>query len=69
VDLNHIRINIKDEWLALFRSHSLKIESVKGWSILPALSGGLVMRAQQIVDRWFTKYPEYAFGLLFLLSK
>ncbi len=69
VDLNHIRITTRREWDALFKAHSLAVEDVRGWSILHAVSGGAGIRVRQTIDRWMTRYPEYAYGLLFLLRK
>lgn len=69
VDLNHIRITTRTEWEALFKARSLAVEDVMGWSLLHAVRGGVGIRVRQIVDRWMTRFPDYAFGLLFLLRK
>jgi SAM-dependent methyltransferase len=69
VDLNHIRLGTSGEWQALFRSAGFTVRSVKGWSILHALNGGLGIHGRQFVDRWLTNYPNLAFGLLFLLQR
>lgn len=64
IDLNHIRINTRREWQALFESQSLIVEDVKGWSLMHAYGG---LRARKFLDRQMTRKPELAFGLLFLL--
>lgn len=69
VDLNHIRITTRHEWETLFGARSLVVEDVRGWSLLHAVSGGLGVRVRQVIDRWMTRFPKYAFGLLFLLRK
>jgi SAM-dependent methyltransferase len=66
VDLNHIRVTTKAEWEGLFRAHGLAVCDVRGWSILPAISG---VRIRKWIDRWLTTVPTLAFGLLFLLEK
>ncbi len=69
IDLNHIRVTTRREWEALFRSASFEVERLVGWSLLHAIEGGVGVRARRAVDRWMTRFPECAFGLLFVLRK
>jgi SAM-dependent methyltransferase len=69
IDLNHIRLGTVREWQALYRSAGFAVRDVKGWSILHAYTGGLGIRVRRLIDRRLTKYPDLAFGLLFLLQK
>lgn len=66
VDLNHIRVTTKAEWEGLFQTHRLVVCDVRGWSILPAIGGN---HTRKSIDRWLTRVPTLAFGLLFLLRK
>jgi SAM-dependent methyltransferase len=66
VDLNHIRLSIRQEWEGLFRAHGFVVHDVRGWSILGAVGGN---HARKLIDRWLTRTPTLAFGLLFLLQK
>ena len=67
VDLNHIRITTINEWQALFRANGFNTLDLKGWSIMHAVEGGISIRARQVLDRFFTRFPTLAFGLLFVL--
>jgi SAM-dependent methyltransferase len=69
VDLNHIRITTRREWEALFRARSFELERRRGWSILGAKGNHIGVRARRMIDRWATKFPDLAFGLLFVLRK
>jgi hypothetical protein len=69
VDLNHIRITTRREWEALFRARSFKVERRRGWSILGAKGDHLGVRTRRTIDRWATKFPDLAYGLLFMLRK
>ena len=69
IDLNHIRITTRQEWEALFKACSLKVKEVRGWSILGQISGGIGVKTRKAIDKWITKFPNFAFGLLFLLQK
>ena len=69
VDLNHIRITTRREWEALFRARSFKVERESGWSILGAKGDQIGVRARRMIDRWATRYPDLAYGLLFVLRK
>jgi hypothetical protein len=69
IDLNHIRVTTRREWEALFRAASFEVENLVGWSLLHAIDGGVRIRARRAVDRWMTRFPECAFGLLFVLKK
>jgi hypothetical protein len=69
VDLNHIRITTRREWEALFRARSFKVERQRGWSILGASGDHIGVRARRMIDRWATKFPDLAYGLLFVLRK
>lgn len=69
VDLNHIRITTRSEWSALFLAHGLQIEQVAGWSLLGAMGNHVGMRARRAVDRFLTRNPDLAQGLLFVLRR
>ena len=69
IDLNHIRITASSEWQALFRANGFKTLDLKGWSIMHAIEGGISIRARQTLDRFFTRFPTLAFGLLFVLHR
>jgi SAM-dependent methyltransferase len=68
VDLNHIRISTLSEWEGLFRAHGFAVKGVRGCSSLPAFCrGGRPLL--RFIDRWMTRFPSLAFGLLFVLEK
>ena len=69
IDLNHIRITTRREWEALFRAWAFGVEDVVGWSVLGAMGESLGIRARRVVDRWMTRFPAGAFGLLFVLKR
>jgi SAM-dependent methyltransferase len=69
VDLNHIRVTTRSEWQMFFQQHSLHVEGVRGWSILHAMGNSPIIRLARPIDRWMTKNPDCAFGLLFVLRK
>lgn len=66
--LSHIRLSTISEWEGLFRAHALNVNEVRAWSLLPAIVGpGRPLL--RFIDRWMTRYPKLAFGLLFVLQK
>jgi SAM-dependent methyltransferase len=69
VDLSHIRVTTRREWEALFRARSFEIVDVRGWSILPAKGDSIGVRIRRLIDRWATRNPDLAFGLIFVLRK
>ncbi|HEY2524169.1 MAG TPA: methyltransferase domain-containing protein [Candidatus Binataceae bacterium] len=69
IDLNHIRITTSGEWQALFRASGFRTLDLKGWSIMHAIEGGISIQARQMLDRFFTRVPTLAFGLLFVLHR
>lgn len=69
IDLNHIRVATRSEWKTLFQQRAFTVETLKGWSLLHAIEGGVGTRARQVIDRWMTRFPDCAFGLLFVLKK
>ncbi|HYR43558.1 MAG TPA: class I SAM-dependent methyltransferase [Terriglobia bacterium] len=69
VDLSHIRITTRREWEALFRARSFKVEKRRGWSILGAKGNRVSVCARRAIDRWATRFPDLAYGLLFVLRK
>jgi SAM-dependent methyltransferase len=69
VDLNHIRVTTRPEWQTFFEQHSLRVQSVRGWSILHAMGDSLSIKLARSIDRWMTRQPDAAFGLLFVLTK
>jgi len=69
VDLNHIRITTGREWEALFRARSFSVEKKLGWTILGAKGDQFGVRARRWIDGWATKFPDLAYGLLFVLKK
>jgi 2-polyprenyl-3-methyl-5-hydroxy-6-metoxy-1,4-benzoquinol methylase len=69
IDLNHIRVTTSSEWQALFRANGFNTLDLKGWSIMHAIEGSISIRARQMLDRFFTRFPTLAFGLLFVLHR
>ena len=69
VDLNHIRITTRREWECLFRARSFEVVNVRGWSILHAQGDSIGVRIRRLIDRFVTRFPDFAFGLLFVLRK
>jgi SAM-dependent methyltransferase len=69
VDLNHIRVTTRREWETLFRARGFDIVDVRGWSILHAKGASIGIRIRRLIDGWFTRFPDFAFGLLFVLRK
>jgi SAM-dependent methyltransferase len=69
IDLNHIRINTRREWQVFFQKHSWDVEAVRGWSILHAMGNSPATRLARAADRWMTRNPDCAFGLLFVLKR
>jgi 2-polyprenyl-3-methyl-5-hydroxy-6-metoxy-1,4-benzoquinol methylase len=69
VDRNHIRIANSREWQALFRAHGFTVIDIKGWSLMHAVDGGFGVRVRKMIDKYLTKKPTLAFGLMFLLRR
>jgi hypothetical protein len=42
---------------------------VRGWSILQAKGDSIGLRIRRLIDRYATGFPDFAFGLLFVLRK
>ena len=62
IDLNHIRINLTDEWSHLFRHHGFRIEKIRGYRLNACLSGWKLLVDERI------KSPALTFGSFFLLK-
>jgi len=69
IDLNHIRVNTRREWEALFGKSEFDVRRARGWSILHAHGASIGVRLRRAVDRVMTRRPETAFGLLFGVGK
>ena len=63
IDLNHIRINLTDEWSHLFRHHGFRIEKILGYRLNGCLSGWKLL-----IDKTI-KSPYLTFGDFFLLKQ
>ena len=63
IDLNHIRINLTDEWSRLFRHHGFGIEKIRGYRLNGCLSGWKLLIDKKI------KSPYLTFGDFFLLKQ
>ena len=63
IDLNHIRINLTDEWSHLFRHHGFRIEKIRGYRLNGCLSGWKLLIDKKI------KSPYLTFGDFFLLKQ
>jgi 2-polyprenyl-3-methyl-5-hydroxy-6-metoxy-1,4-benzoquinol methylase len=62
VDLNHIRLNLTNEWSHLFEHHGFRVEKVLGYRLNSYLSGWKLL-----VDKWIAD-PHLTYSNLFLLS-
>ena len=69
VDVNHIRITTSSEWQALFHVNGFKTLDLEGWSTMHAFEVGISIRAREMLDRFFIRFPTSAFGLLFVLHR
>ena len=63
IDLNHIRINLTDEWSHLFRHHGFRVEKIRGYRLNSCLSGWKLLLDKKI------KSPYLTFGNFFRLFR
>ena len=68
-DVTHIRLNTAREWRNFFEQHSLTVERVEGWSLFHGIATTKALRIAGLIDRYMTKWPDLAFGLMFVLAK
>jgi len=69
VDLNHLRINVRSEWLALFRAHSLEPTAQAGYRLDLPRPPGLWPRLRDGLDALLSHFSDMAFGLVFALRR
>ena len=62
IDLNHIRINMTEEWRAFFEHHGLEVAALRGYRLNTGMRWFL-----RPIDRAITN-PRLTFGMCFLMN-
>jgi SAM-dependent methyltransferase len=63
IDLNHIRINVPKEWGCFFEANGLKLVNRYGYRLEGVMAG-----IRKGIDVFLTRFPDLAFGNIFLLQ-
>ncbi|MBI4468813.1 MAG: hypothetical protein HY650_05755 [Acidobacteria bacterium] len=62
-----IRVNTLSEWTHFFRASGLGVARRFSYSLLDAIEGGWGVRVRRAVDRALGRWPQLAFGTIYLL--
>ncbi|MCX6348030.1 MAG: hypothetical protein NTV79_00800 [Candidatus Aureabacteria bacterium] len=70
VDLNHLRVNVAAEWLALFGARGFVCEARASYRLALPRPPGVWPALREALDAGLARFfPSLAFGLIFALRK
>ncbi len=69
IDLNHIRVNVLNEWVHFLQTHNFTVKATYGSSHFQVYQGGLSTRLFKLIDRMTWKKPSLAVNLIIVATK